>query len=83
MQSSLLAKHLYTMSFSKAYTHMNYAGCQTVEGLLVGHVRKNETLVVIGETGSGKTTRKLVSVVCFWSKILQYNYVLQSLPKFS
>ena len=50
---------------------MNFAGCRTVEGVLVDHVRKNETLVVIGETGSGKTTRKLVSVLCFGSTILQ------------
>jgi len=31
----------------------------TVEGELVNLVKKNDTLVVIGETGSGKTTRKL------------------------
>jgi type IV secretory pathway ATPase VirB11/archaellum biosynthesis ATPase len=36
-----------------------------VEGELVNLVKKNGTLVVIGETGSGKTTRKLaISFFC-------------------
>ena len=29
-----------------------------VEKRLVDEVRKNDTLIIVGETGSGKTTRK-------------------------
>jgi len=34
----------------------------SVEKRLVEEVRKNDTLIIVGETGSGKTTRKSVSV---------------------
>lgn len=33
----------------------------SVEKRLVDEVRKNDTLIIVGETGSGKTTRKFVS----------------------
>lgn len=37
----------------------------SVEKQLVEEVRKNDTLIIVGETGSGKTTRKLL-YPCFW-----------------
>jgi ABC-type multidrug transport system fused ATPase/permease subunit len=33
----------------------------SVQKRLVDEVRKNDTLIIVGETGSGKTTRKFVS----------------------
>lgn len=33
----------------------------SVEKRLVDEVRKNDTLIIVGETGSGKTTRKFVA----------------------
>ena len=33
----------------------------SVEKRLVDEVRKNDTLIIVGETGSGKTTRKFAS----------------------
>ena len=38
-----------------------------VEKRLVEEVRKNGTLIVVGETGSGKTTRKCYHCVFFLS----------------
>lgn len=37
----------------------------SVEKRLVEEVRNNDTLIIVGETGSGKTTRKSVSVSPF------------------
>ena len=34
-----------------------------VEKRLVEEVRKNDTLIIVGETGSGKTTRELLLYV--------------------
>jgi hypothetical protein len=45
--------------------HGGGAVCDTVEEKLVEEVRKNDTLIVVGETGSGKTTRKCVAVFLF------------------
>jgi len=42
----------------------------SVEKRLVEEVRKNDTLIVVGETGSGKTTRKYVSVFPFSQLLL-------------
>jgi len=39
----------------------------SVEKRLVEEVRKNDTLIIVGETGSGKTTRKSVSVFPFFT----------------
>jgi type IV secretory pathway ATPase VirB11/archaellum biosynthesis ATPase len=39
--------------------------CDAVEEKLVDEVRKNGTLIVVGETGSGKTTRKCVAMFLF------------------
>ena len=36
-----------------------------VEKKLVEEVRQNGTLIVVGETGSGKTTRKCVATILF------------------
>lgn len=44
--------------------------CDAVESKLVALVRKNETLVVIGETGSGKTTRKCITFIEVSNKFL-------------
>jgi len=42
----------------------------SVEKRLVEEVRKNDTLIIVGETGSGKTTREYVSVFPFSQLLL-------------
>lgn len=34
-----------------------------VENLLIQEVHRNDTLIIVGETGSGKTTREILSQV--------------------
>lgn len=48
-----------------------------VEKILVDEVRKNDTLIVVGETGSGKTTRKCLTALfspsiahCFLGQVI-------------
>lgn len=36
-----------------------------VEKRLVEEVRKHDTLIIVGETGSGKTTRMVLNVMSF------------------
>jgi ABC-type lipoprotein export system ATPase subunit len=56
---------LYFVCFSCSYTltHSHYVNVGidsiVVEKRLIEEVRKNDILIIVGETGSGKTTRRL------------------------
>lgn len=39
--------------------------CIVVEKRLIEEVRKNDTLIIVGETGSGKTTRRLHLILLY------------------
>lgn len=49
-----------------------------VEKRLVEEVRKHDTLIIVGETGSGKTTRMVLTimsfVICVWCIVNAKSY---------
>lgn len=48
-----------------------------VEKRLIEEVRKNDILIIVGETGSGKTTRRL-HLIPVMNVVMNYDYILKS-----